>query len=115
MAGSPEVCWRYSSGWQPGPSGGVRLPLTELGRSQAENLAARLAGEPIAAVYASQAVRAQQTAAPLAARFGLDVQAVEIIRRVEANLGRKWQPTEKVQTKAGRPQKKRGRPIGPPG
>lgn len=62
----------------PGP------PLTELGRSQAEDLAFRLSGEPIAAVYASQATRAQQTAAPLAARFDLDVQVVDGVHEVTA-------------------------------
>ena len=62
----------------PGP------PLTELGRRQAESLAARLAGEPIVAVYASQAIRAQQTAAPLARRFSLDVQVLDGVHEVAA-------------------------------
>ena len=62
----------------PGP------PLTELGRTQAEDLAFRLSGEPIVAVYASQATRAQQTAAPLAARFSLDVQVVDGVHEVVA-------------------------------
>lgn len=62
----------------PGP------PLTELGRRQADDLAARLAGEPVVAVYASQAIRAQQTAAPLAARFSLDVQVVDGVHEVAA-------------------------------
>ncbi|VVJ23675.1 2 [Amycolatopsis camponoti] len=62
----------------PGP------PLTELGRTQAEDLAFRLSGEPIVGVYASQATRAQQTAAPLAARFSLDVQVVDGVHEVVA-------------------------------
>ncbi|MFC3449404.1 histidine phosphatase family protein [Amycolatopsis speibonae] len=62
----------------PGP------PLTELGREQAQDLATRLDGEPIVAVYASQAVRAQQTAAPLAAKFGVDVQVVDGVHEVAA-------------------------------
>ncbi|MFJ1762666.1 histidine phosphatase family protein [Amycolatopsis sp. NPDC088138] len=62
----------------PGP------PLTELGLSQAADLAGRLSGEPVVAVYASQATRAQQTAAPLAARFGLDVQVVDGVHEVVA-------------------------------
>jgi broad specificity phosphatase PhoE len=62
----------------PGP------PLTELGQAQAVDLAARLAGEPVVAVYASQATRAQQTAAPLAERFGLDVQVVDGVHEVVA-------------------------------
>ncbi|GAA4542958.1 histidine phosphatase family protein [Amycolatopsis samaneae] len=62
----------------PGP------PLTELGREQARSLAIRLADEPIVAVYASQAVRAQQTAAPLAAVLGLDVRVVEGVKEIDA-------------------------------
>lgn len=62
----------------PGP------PLTELGRAQADELAARLAGEPVVAVYASQAIRAQQTAAPLAAGHGLDVQVLDGVHEVAA-------------------------------
>ncbi|WP_326956348.1 histidine phosphatase family protein [Amycolatopsis sp. NBC_01286] len=62
----------------PGP------PLTELGQSQAAALAGRLAEEPLVAVYASRATRAQQTAAPLAAQFGLDVQVVDGVHEVGA-------------------------------
>ncbi|WP_033292088.1 histidine phosphatase family protein [Amycolatopsis jejuensis] len=62
----------------PGP------PLTELGREQAVALAQRLAPEPIVAVYASEAVRAQQTAAPLAETFGLEVQVIEGVKEVDA-------------------------------
>lgn len=62
----------------PGP------PLTELGRAQADALAARLADEPIVAVYASEATRAQQTAAPLAAALGLEVQVIEGVKEVDA-------------------------------
>jgi broad specificity phosphatase PhoE len=46
-------------------------PLTEEGHRQAGELAQRLAGEPAVAVYASQALRAQQTARPVAIRHGL--------------------------------------------
>jgi probable phosphoglycerate mutase len=54
----------------PGP------PLTALGRQQADDLAATLAEEPVVAVYASIAVRAQQTAEPVAAKHGLGVRVV---------------------------------------
>jgi broad specificity phosphatase PhoE len=47
--------------------------LTDRGRAQAAEVAELLAAEPIVAVYASPAVRAMQTAAPIAVRFGLDV------------------------------------------
>jgi probable phosphoglycerate mutase len=62
----------------PGP------PLTDLGHQQAAALAERLAGEPIVAVYASQAIRTQQTAAPLAEKLGLDVQVIEGVKEVDA-------------------------------
>ena len=46
--------------------------LTELGHHQANLVGDRLANEPIAALYASTLTRTQQTAAPLAAKLGLD-------------------------------------------
>lgn len=60
----------------PGP------PLTDLGRWQASELAERLSGEPINAVYSSVAVRAQQTAAPVASRHGLDVRVMDGLHEV---------------------------------
>jgi probable phosphoglycerate mutase len=62
----------------PGP------PLTDLGQTQALALADNLGDEPIVAVYASQAIRTQQTAAPLASRFGLDVQVIDGVKEVDA-------------------------------
>jgi probable phosphoglycerate mutase len=52
----------------PGP------PLTDLGRRQADELADALAVEPVAGVYASTALRTQQTAQPIAQRHGLPVE-----------------------------------------
>ncbi|WNV91553.1 histidine phosphatase family protein [Umezawaea sp. Da 62-37] len=60
----------------PGP------PLTDLGQEQANLLADALADEPVVAVYASTAVRAQQTAAPIAARHGMAVQVVEGVQEI---------------------------------
>ncbi|WP_034267401.1 histidine phosphatase family protein [Haloechinothrix halophila] len=60
----------------PGP------PLTELGRQQADALADQLVDARIVGVYASVAVRAQQTAAPLAARHGLDVRVVDGLQEI---------------------------------
>ncbi|OZM73189.1 histidine phosphatase family protein [Amycolatopsis antarctica] len=60
----------------PGP------PLTDLGREQAEALADELADVPVAAVYASEATRAQQTAAPLGRSKGLDVQVLKGVQEV---------------------------------
>lgn len=49
-------------------------PLTERGQEQARALVDTLAGRAVASVHASAALRAQQTAAPLAAARGLAVQ-----------------------------------------
>jgi probable phosphoglycerate mutase len=57
-------------------------PLNVVGRAQALAAAARLADEPITAVYASTAVRAQQTAAPIAERHGLSVTVVDGVQEV---------------------------------
>jgi 2,3-bisphosphoglycerate-dependent phosphoglycerate mutase len=54
-------------------------PLSAEGVAQAEQLCARLSGAGVDAIYATSLRRTAQTAAPLAARLGLDV-------RVEADL-----------------------------
>ncbi len=61
----------------PGP------PLTELGRRQAEALADRLADHPVVAVYASTAIRAQETAEPVAKFHGLPVDVLEGVHEVQ--------------------------------
>ncbi len=58
------------------------LPLDDVGRGQAEDLARRLAAEPVSAVYASRAIRARETAAPLAAAHGLPVVVLDGIQEV---------------------------------
>lgn len=60
----------------PGPG------LTELGGSQAAALAERLAGEKVRAVHASRATRAQETAAPVAARHDVPVEVVDGLHEV---------------------------------
>ncbi|MCE6996941.1 histidine phosphatase family protein [Saccharothrix sp. S26] len=60
----------------PGP------PLTDAGVAQAAALAGQLADEPVVAVYASTAVRAQQTAAPVAAAHGLEVEVVDGVQEI---------------------------------
>ncbi|MGH6623031.1 MAG: histidine phosphatase family protein [Burkholderiaceae bacterium] len=55
--------------------GHLDIPLSPTGVQQAVRLAARLSGEPIDAVYASDLDRAASTAAPLAERLGLAVHA----------------------------------------
>ena len=57
-------------------------PLSEEGHRQAADLVQQLAGEPVVAVYASRALRAQQTAQPVAARHGLAVQVLAGVHEV---------------------------------
>ncbi len=58
------------------PTDGPADPeLSEVGRRQADSLAGWLCDEKIDAVYSSPMRRAQETAAPLADRLGLKVQA----------------------------------------
>jgi probable phosphoglycerate mutase len=54
--------------------GAIDVPLSERGVWQAQRVAERLATEPFAAVVASDLARAMQTAAPLAAALGIEVQ-----------------------------------------
>jgi broad specificity phosphatase PhoE len=81
------------TGWNEG-AGQVRyrgqtdIPLDEVGHAQARALAARLAGEPIAGVYASPLQRAVQTAQPTADRLALPV--VPHPGLLDMNLG-EWQ------------------------
>ena len=62
----------------PGPG------LTELGHEQAAAIPHALADESIGALFASVQTRAQLTAAPLGASFGLPVQVREGLREVSA-------------------------------
>jgi probable phosphoglycerate mutase len=58
------------------------LPLNERGHAQAAALAERLAADPVTAVHASVAIRAQQTAAPVAAAHDMDVQVIDGVHEV---------------------------------
>ncbi|HXH35097.1 MAG TPA: histidine phosphatase family protein [Plantibacter sp.] len=71
--------------------------LTPLGEQQAGALPRALAGEAIEAVYASTAVRAQQTAAPLAAACSLPVLVRGGIREISAGDGEMLGTREAVQ------------------
>ncbi len=68
-----------------------RLPgvhLNEAGRQEAERLGEILSSYPINAVYASPLARAQETAAPIAARQGLAVESLPAL--IEIDFG-DWQ------------------------
>ncbi len=57
-------------------------PLSEAGHQQAADLAQRLADEPVVGVYASRALRARQTAQPIAARHLLVTQILDGVHEV---------------------------------
>lgn len=59
--------------------------LTALGQQQAQNIGNVLAAKsPIAAIFASQLTRTQQTAAPLAAMLGMNVQVLPGLNEIDA-------------------------------
>ena len=57
-------------------------PLDPVGRDQADRMADRLANEPITAIYVSTLRRTAETAAPLAARLGLEPRVEPDLREV---------------------------------
>jgi probable phosphoglycerate mutase len=82
------VLARHAVTAQTGPLLTGRAPgvdLSDDGRRQAEALAERLAGLPVAAVYASPIERTTQTADTVAARHGLAVKALPGV--IEADYG----------------------------
>lgn len=58
-------------------------PLSEAGAVRAEALVALLGSSPPDAIYASQYRRTQDTVAPAAARFGLEVRVDPVARPIE--------------------------------
>src|SRR5919204_6105697 len=79
-----ETEWNATHRWQ----GFTGPPLNELGRKQAHDLAQRLDGTRIDAVYSSDTIRARETAEIVAARLGLQVQQDPRLR--EVNFG-EWE------------------------
>ena len=74
-----ETDWNRENRFQ----GHADPPLNALGRSQARELAERLAAQPLAAIFASPLRRACDTAEIVAARVGLPVELVEALREVD--------------------------------
>ncbi len=79
MARHGETDWNRESRFQ----GHADTTLNDAGRSQARELAERLAGDHIVAVYASPLLRALETAEIVAARLGLEVETVDGLREVD--------------------------------
>lgn len=90
LARHGETDWNRERRWQ----GHADRPLNDTGREQAEALAAELAGEPIAAVYSSDLMRAHETARVVADRLGLDVVTVPGLR--ERRFG-SWEGLQDVE------------------
>ena len=63
-------------------------PLNEAGREQARELADRLSGEDIAAVYTSDLLRARETAEILAAALDAEIVALRELREIDVGS---WQ------------------------
>lgn len=78
-----ETEWNRSGRWQ----GHADVPLTEAGRAQADQLAARLHDEAVQLdrIYSSDLSRALDTARTIAGRFDLPVQLLPELR--EINVG----------------------------
>jgi broad specificity phosphatase PhoE len=79
-----ETEWNRTHRWQ----GFTGPPLNELGRQQAEELAARLEGLHVDAIYSSDTLRAVETAEIVADRLGLEVRQDPRLR--EVNFG-EWE------------------------
>lgn len=75
---------RVEQGTVPGPAD---PGLSPDGRIQAERLAEWLAVEPVDAVVTSPLRRARETAAPLAARLGVDAEVVDGVAEYDAAAG----------------------------
>ncbi|WP_297597963.1 histidine phosphatase family protein [Mycobacterium sp.] len=61
--------------------------LTALGQQQAQNVAnVLMAKGPVAAIFASQLIRTQQTATPLAAMLGMNVQVLPGLNEIDAGV-----------------------------
>jgi 2,3-bisphosphoglycerate-dependent phosphoglycerate mutase len=73
-----ETDWNRDGRWQ----GQADAPLNERGREQARRLRDQLAGEPVAAIYASDLSRARETAEIIAASIGRPVEVDRRLREV---------------------------------
>lgn len=80
--------------------GRLDVPLNDVGRAQAEGLAAALAGESMAAVYSSPLARAWDTARALAGRHGLAPVVDEAFNNIDLGA---WQGKDKSRIERDEP------------
>jgi broad specificity phosphatase PhoE len=79
LARHGETDWNAERRWQ----GHADVPLNALGRDQAHDLAARLAGEQFDAIYASDLRRARETAEIVGAELGVPVRTLKALPEID--------------------------------
>ncbi|MDV3242442.1 MAG: histidine phosphatase family protein [Methylocaldum sp.] len=74
--------------------------LSDLGRDQAAEMAGRVAGLPVSALYSSPADRTRETAEFLSERLGLPVQPLETLHEIDLGdwTGRKLEDLRRLET-----------------
>jgi broad specificity phosphatase PhoE len=92
-----ESDWNHAKRWQ----GFADRPLTDLGRRQAEELADRLEGTELDAIYSSDLRRARETAEAVARRRGLEVRAMPDLREVDVGS---WSGLTRAEAEARYPE-----------
>jgi len=97
LARHGESDWNGERRWQ----GHADRPLTALGRTQAAALAERLAATPVSAVYASDLLRARDTARAVADRLGLTVRTRRDLREVDVGS---WSGLTREEVEAASPE-----------
>ncbi|MCW2926042.1 MAG: fructose-2,6-bisphosphatase [Thermoleophilia bacterium] len=74
-----QSTWNAAGRWQ----GQADPPLSELGRGQARLLGEHFPETDVTHVFASDLVRAHETAKPIAARFGLEIELDRDLREID--------------------------------
>ena len=97
LARHGESDWNRSQRWQ----GFADRPLTDLGRRQAVELAARLEETDLDAIYSSDLQRARETAEIVARSKGLDVHATPDLREVDVGS---WSGLTRAEAEAQSPE-----------
>ncbi len=93
-----ETDWNRERRFQ----GHADMPLNEVGRSQASELAERLLGEPVTAIYTSPLRRASETAKILADKLGVEARTHEALREIDVGT---WEGLTIVEVKRRFPER----------